>query len=74
MQSLSYHVGKWRAEALLEEFAAGQLMAVISVMDDKGSLAGRSRHTVVFDHEAGKDKREEIESLVQRLLRERYGV
>lgn len=73
MQSLSYNVGNWRAEALLEEVETGKLMAIISVSDAKGNTATRSRHTVVFDHEDGKDKREETEVLVRRLLQERYG-
>lgn len=73
MQSLSYHVGRWRAEAQLEELATGKLMAVISVTDEEGTTTTRSLHTVVFEHEDGKDKWEETESLVRRLLGERYG-
>lgn len=73
MQTMSYTVGSWHAEAQLEELETGQLMAVISVTDPSGPASSGSRHTVVFDHQQGKDKREEIEMLVRRLLRERYG-
>ena len=74
MQSMSYSVGNWRAEALLEELDTGKLMAVISLIDEKGGTATRSRHTVVFEHEEGQDKHKETEVLVRRLLRESYGV
>ncbi|HEX7634038.1 MAG TPA: hypothetical protein VF427_02010 [Noviherbaspirillum sp.] len=74
MQTLSYTVDHWRAEAQLEELETGKLMAVISVTDDKGTSEAASRHTVVFDHQAGMDKRKETEALVKRLLRERYGI
>ena len=50
MQTLSYTVNHWRAEAQLEELETGKLMAVISVTDDKGTNEGASRHTVVFEH------------------------
>lgn len=74
MQTLSYTVGNWRAEAQLEELDTGKLMAVISVTDEHGTLRSRSKHTVVFDHQDGMDKDKETESLVRRLLRERYGI
>lgn len=74
MQNLSYSVGNWRAEAQLEELETGKLMAVISVSDAMGNPRTRSRHTIVFEHEDGRDKREETEVLVRRLLQERYGV
>lgn len=73
MQSMTYSVGNWRAEAQLEELETGKLMAVISVVDDKGTVSTRSSHTIVFEHEEGQDKREETEALVRRLLIERYG-
>jgi len=73
MQTLNYKVGQWRAEARLEEFEAGNLMAVISVTDAKGTARTNSKHTVVFEHEAGMDKNAVTEKLVRRLLRERYG-
>lgn len=74
MQSMIYSVGNWRAEALLEELETGKLMAVISLMDEKGSTSTRSRHTVVFEHEEGQDKRKETEAVVRRLLQQRYGL
>lgn len=74
MQTLSYTVDHWRAEAQLEELETGKLMAVISVTDDKGTSEAASRHTVVFEHQAGMDKRKETEVLVKRLLQERYGI
>lgn len=74
MQTLSYIVGQWRAEAHIEELETGKLMAVISVTDDKGTASGDSKHTVVFEHQAGMDTGRETEVLVQRLLRERYGI
>lgn len=73
MQTLNYTVGNWHAQAQLEELETGKLMAIISVADGNGSPAGRSQHTVVFDHEQGMDAREETETLVRRLLREHYG-
>lgn len=74
MQTLSYTVDHWRAEAQLEELETGKLMAVISVTDDKGTSAAASRHTVVFEHQAGMDKWKETEVVVKRLLRQRYGI
>lgn len=74
MQSLSYNVGKWHAEALLEELETGKLMAVISVTDEKGTASAGSQHTVVFELEEGEDKKVGTEMLVRRLLEERYGV
>jgi hypothetical protein len=74
MQTLSYTVGQWRAEAQLEELETGKLMAVISVIDNKGARRDPSRHTVVFDHVAGMDKKHETEILVNKILRNRYGV
>lgn len=73
MQTLNYTVGNWHAEAQLEELETGKLMAIISVADGSGSPSGRSQHTVVFDHQQGRDKKEETESLVRQLLRQRYG-
>lgn len=74
MQTLSYTVGQWRAEAQVEELETGKLMAVISVTDDKGTASADSKHTVVFEHQAGMDTGRETEVLVRRLLRERYGI
>lgn len=73
MQTLSYTVGNWRAEAKLEELETGNLMAVISVTDQRGTAHGGSRHTVVFEHQQGMDTSQETESLVRKLLREKYG-
>ncbi|NEX62300.1 hypothetical protein [Noviherbaspirillum galbum] len=72
MQTLSYKVGQWRAEAQLEELETGKLMAIISVSDEKQSQREQSRHTVVFDHDAGMDKTLETEVLVNRILRHHY--
>ncbi|GAB3550679.1 hypothetical protein GCM10027343_34030 [Noviherbaspirillum agri] len=74
MQTLSYNVGKWHAEAMLEELETGKLMAVISVTDDKNTDWAGSRHTVVFELGEGEDKREGTEVLVRRLLQESYGL
>lgn len=73
MQTLSYNVGNWHAEAQLEELDTGNLMAVISVVDQTNAGHGESRHTVVFQHEQGMDMNAETESLVRKLLREKYG-
>lgn len=73
MQSLHYHIGNWRAEAMLEQLGTGKLMAVISLWNGNGGPA-RSQHTVVFDHAEGEDAQAETEALVRRLLRERYGI
>ena len=74
MQTLSYTLGKWRAYARVEEVEKGKLMAVISVTDSNGNPKSVSQHTVVFDHEIGKDTERETEILVHRLLNEKYGV
>lgn len=74
MQTLSYTVGQWRAKAHLEELETGKLMAIISVTDDTGATRTGSKHTVVFEHQAGMDKRRETEVLVRRLLQGRYGI
>jgi hypothetical protein len=73
MQTLNYNVGKWHAEAMLEELETGKLMAVISLTDDKGTESAGSRHTIVFELEEGRDKREGTEILVRRLIHDRYG-
>jgi hypothetical protein len=74
MQTLNCKVGHWRAEARVQEIEVGKLMAVISVTDDSGTVKGGSKHTVVFEHEAGSDQLEETRELVQRILQARYGV
>jgi len=73
MQTLSYVVGNWHAVAQLEDLEMGNLMAIISVTDEKGTAKSGSKHTVVFEHQPGMDKRDETESLVRQLLRRRYG-
>ncbi len=74
MQTLNYKVGKWHAEALLEELEMGKLMAIISVTGEKGNAEACSKHTVVFDHQQGADKNDETEILVRRILIDRYGI
>ncbi len=74
MQSFSYTLGNWRAEAQLEELGTGKLMAVISVTDEKGDTATESKYTVVFDHQQDRDKVKETEMLVRKLLEEKYGM
>jgi hypothetical protein len=74
MQTFSYTIGSWHAEAKLQEVGEGKLMAIISVSDKKDTAATGSKHTVVFDHQRGKDKNEETEVLVRRLIWERYGI
>jgi hypothetical protein len=74
MDTLSCVVGHWRAEARIQEVEAGKLMAVIRVTDGTGSMAGYSRHTAVFDHLDGQDRRLETEAVVQRILHARYGI
>lgn len=74
MQTLNYTVGRWLAEAQLEELEPGKSLAVISVRDGGCNNASASRHTVVFEHQQGKDRKDETEALVRRLLRERYGM
>ena len=73
MQTLSYNVGNWLAEAKLEEVEPGKLLAVISVRANKGNAKTDSKHTVVFEHHEGMDKNRETEVLVHRLIRDRYG-
>jgi hypothetical protein len=74
MDTLSCVVGHWRAEARIQEVEAGKLMAVIRVTDETGSMSGCSRHTAVFDHLDGQDRRLETQAMVQRILHERYGI
>ncbi|WP_148415441.1 hypothetical protein [Noviherbaspirillum massiliense] len=71
MQTTSYTLGDWHADARIEEMEEGRLMAVISVSN--GCPKSASRHTVVFDHAGGTDTVKETENLVHRLLQERYG-
>jgi hypothetical protein len=73
MQTLMYTFGNWHAEAQLEELETGKLMAVISVTDGTGVETHDSKHTIVFEHQQGKDKGKETEALIRRLLRKRYG-
>ena len=73
MQSLSYNIAGWHAEALLQQLDPSKLMAVISLTNRKDG-AGASRHTVVFEHQDGQDAAAETEALVRRLLHERYGI
>lgn len=73
MQDLKYTIGHWQAHARLEEIEPGKLLAVISVIDEKGAAQPDSRYTVVFDHHPGQDKVKETEMLVQQLMRDRYG-
>lgn len=73
MQDLKYTIGHWQALARLEEMEPGKLLAMISVIDEKGDAQPDSRYTVVFDHHPGQDKVKETEMLVRRLMRDRYG-
>lgn len=73
MQTLSYDIGSWHAEAMLQQLDPGKLMAVISVTHGNG-IQGASRHTVVFEHCEGQDTAIETEALVRRLLHNRYGL
>jgi hypothetical protein len=73
MQILNCTIGKWRAEAQVEEVEIDKLMAIISVTGDGGNTAGQSKHTVVFEHKQGNDTLEETREIVQRLLHARYG-
>lgn len=73
MQNLCYEIGGWHAEAMLERVGSGKLMAVISLRNGRTGLDG-SRHTIVFDHVEGQDIAIETQRLVQRLVRECYGV
>lgn len=74
MQTLNCKLGNWRAEARVQEIEIDKLMAVISVIDESGTTKGGSKHTVVFEHEAGRDKLEETEDVVKRILHARYGI
>lgn len=74
MNTVNYVVGHWCAEARIEEVDAGKLMAMISVSDARGDPAGNSRHTAVFDHQAGGDAGKETEAVLQRILHDRYGI
>jgi hypothetical protein len=73
MQTLKYRVGKWHAEARVEELAPGKLMAVILVSGGPGDGDTCSRHTVVFEPAPGQDPQTGTGLLVQRLLRTQYG-
>jgi hypothetical protein len=73
MQTLNCTVGHWRAKAQIQEVESGKLMAVIRVTDERGTIPGESRHTVVFEHKDGNDTLEETRSMVQHLLHARYG-
>jgi hypothetical protein len=74
MQTLNCKIGNWRAEARVQEIESDKLMAMISVTDESGAVKGGSKHTVVFEHEAGRDKLEETEGVVKRILHARYGI
>jgi hypothetical protein len=73
MRTLSYTVGNWHAEASLLEVDTGKLMAVIRLSDERDADLHASTHTIVFDHQKGKDEEKETEILIRRLLRKRYG-
>lgn len=72
MQTLKYRIGKWLAEARVDELEPGKLMAVISVSGGPDDL-GCARHTVVFEPGPGHDEQSGTALLVQRLLRTQYG-
>ena len=73
MQTLNCTMGKWRAQAHVQEVESGKLMAIISITGDSAGIIGESRHTVVFEHMHGNDALEETRTLVQNLLQARYG-
>lgn len=74
MHILDCNIGRWQAKATVQDVDNGKLLAIISTTDRDGDQACASRHTVVFDHQEGRDRLEETRALVQRLLSERYGV
>ncbi|HEV2610841.1 MAG TPA: hypothetical protein VGU61_11285 [Noviherbaspirillum sp.] len=74
MQTLHCNLGKWKAEAQIQEVENGnKLMAVILVTDQDGNRLGESKHTMVFDHKQGADTLEETRAVVTELLNSRYG-
>lgn len=57
---------------MIREIDDGKLLAVISTTGRHGGHASSSRHTVVFDPGNGRDRPQQIQALVRRLLQDRY--
>ena len=68
MQAISCNFGQWRASADIHEVDDDKLMAVISVTEDDSPENLMSKHTVVFDHEEGRDMLEETKDVMEQLF------
>lgn len=68
MQAISCNFGQLKARADIHELDNDKLMAVISVTGDDSTESPMAKHTVVFDHEEGRDMLEETKDVMQRLL------
>lgn len=72
MQHFDYEIGAWRARASIQQVNESKLMAIICVMDHGGDQGIASQHTIVFDHDEGRDAVEETRLVLQNLLGARY--
>lgn len=72
MQYFDYQMGPWRARASVRQVDSGKLLATIRIseLEDEDRIV--SQHTVVFDHDAGKDTAEETKLVMQDLLSAHY--
>lgn len=72
MQHFDYQIGPWRARASVRQVDDGKLLATIRISESEDEDNIVSQHTVVFEHDEGKDTAEETKLIMQDLLSAHY--
>lgn len=71
-QQFNYQIGPWRARASVRSVDNGKLLATIRISDREDDDSIVSQHTVVFEHNEGKDAAEETRLVMHDLLSAHY--
>lgn len=71
-QQFNYQIGPWKARATVRSVDDGKLLATICISDREDEERIVSQHTVVFEHNEGKDAAEETRLIMQDLLSAHY--
>jgi hypothetical protein len=71
-QQFNYQIGLWKARANVCAVDDGKLLATIRVSENEDEDSIVSQHTVVFEHNEGKDAAEETKLIMHDLLSAHY--
>lgn len=72
MQYFDYQVGPWRASASVRQVDNGKFLATIRISENGAEDHTVSQHTIVFEHDEGKDTAQETRLIMQGLLSTHY--